>query len=169
MSVPSWKELLTIPDLLTLSNGVCGSLSIFLSISGDMGYAALFMLAAVFFDAIDGKVARHLHMQGRLGKDLDSLCDAISFGVAPAVFGYVNGLDAPLDVVILTIFVLSGVLRLARFNALSLQFFAGMPITLNGAMIPLAYVLGMFSHPWMIFFYAISSFCMLSSIRIPKL
>ncbi len=164
-----WRDLLTFADGITLLNGACGVLSIFLSLKKEFFFASLLMLAAVLFDALDGKVARYFALQGKLGKDLDSLCDAISFGIAPAVFGFSNGLDSIPQVSLLVIFCLGGILRLARFNVLSLGYFVGMPITVNGVLIPLAFFLGIFASPWAVLLYVVSFFLMISSFHISKL
>jgi CDP-diacylglycerol---serine O-phosphatidyltransferase len=167
--IPSWREQMTFPDLLTLLNGACGVLSIMASIKGNFSLAACLMLAGVLWDGLDGKIARFLHQEGRLGKDLDSLCDAITFGVAPAVFGFMQMRETPLNFIFLVLFVLGGILRLARFNVLSLHHFVGMPITMNGLWVPLAYFCGLFSQPWIIGLYVASFVLMVSSFRIPKL
>ena len=90
------KKIAIIPTLLTLGNGVCGFAAI--ACAGKMGqagatpesdsfYLALggwLVLAAMVFDALDGYIARLSRTASKFGGELDSLCDAISFGVAPA-------------------------------------------------------------------------------------
>src|SRR5690606_17454993 len=89
------------------------------------------------FDVFDGKVARARNEHSPLGRELDSLADVISFGMAPAALGFAAGLRGGWDVVILVYFVCCGVSRLARFNvtaeALSeggdkVKYFEGTPI-----------------------------------------
>ncbi|TRM57545.1 hypothetical protein BD626DRAFT_549036 [Schizophyllum amplum] len=111
-------------DLVTIMNGVCGSFSVFSSarflLSNDPDYlwAALGLpLAGLFFDFLDGKVARWRRSSSMLGQELDSLADLISFGVAPALLAFVVGLRTYLDTVVLTGFICCGLARLARFNA----------------------------------------------------
>jgi CDP-diacylglycerol--serine O-phosphatidyltransferase len=110
-------------DFLTLGNAACGAAAIFLT----MRYAASldprhFFLAAAMaplaflFDVLDGRVARARHTHSALGRELDSLADVISFGVAPAALGFAAGLDGGWDIVVLIYFVCCGVSRLARFN-----------------------------------------------------
>ena len=72
--------------------------------------------AALLFDWLDGRVARWRHMQSALGRELDSLADIISFGVAPAALGFAAGLRGGWDWIALTYFVCCGVSRLARYN-----------------------------------------------------
>lgn len=136
----SLLRMLSLADFLTLGNSSCGLLSIFNSIlySRDKGHAStsiILLFFSLFFDVLDGKIAR-LFSKSQIGQDLDSLADLISFGVAPAVFGFCHGLDKSFDIIILVFFVNCGVLRLARYNA-SIQetskdgkvvFFEGTPI-----------------------------------------
>lgn len=80
-------------------------------------WAALaFMPFGLFFDFMDGKVARWRKKSSMMGQELDSLADLISFGVAPAMCAFAVGMRTPLDHIILTYFALCGLLRLARFN-----------------------------------------------------
>lgn len=78
-----------IPHLLTLSNLLCGSIAVCLAVTGDLASAALFILAGAFFDFFDGFAARLLKVAGPLGKELDSLADVVTFGLAPSVIAVV--------------------------------------------------------------------------------
>ncbi|KAL1944546.1 hypothetical protein VTO73DRAFT_2976 [Trametes versicolor] len=111
-------------DLVTIANGICGSFSIFMSakylVTSDEDYlwsALVFPLAGLFFDFLDGKVARWRNESSMIGQELDSLADLISFGVAPALLAFVVGFRTYLDTVVLTGFICCGLARLARFNA----------------------------------------------------
>jgi len=111
-------------DLVTIMNGVCGSLSIFMSakylLTSDGDYlflATIFPIAGCIFDFLDGKVARWRNESSMLGQELDSLADLISFGVAPALLAFDVGLRTYLDTIVLTAFICCGLARLARFNA----------------------------------------------------
>jgi CDP-diacylglycerol--serine O-phosphatidyltransferase len=110
-------------DLLTLANGACGAAAIFLT----MAYLRQDRLASVYgagglvgaalvFDILDGRVARWRHGASPMGRELDSLADIISFGVAPACLAYALGLAGLWDVLALLYFVSCGISRLARFN-----------------------------------------------------
>lgn len=143
-------------DLLTLANGCCGVAAVFGAInfvesSADArllyGAAALVPLA-LLFDVLDGRVARWRHQSSPLGRELDSLADLISFGVAPAAIAYAVGLRTPLDQVILTYFVICGLSRLARYNITAdelshdsgkVDYFEGTPIPTS--VLPLAALL----------------------------
>ncbi|WRT65762.1 CDP-diacylglycerol-serine O-phosphatidyltransferase [Kwoniella shivajii] len=120
-------------DLITIMNGVCGTLSIlssarYLIMSSNVRnvpseavsilyLAHLLPILGFGFDALDGKVARWMGGGSMLGQEMDSLADLVSFGVAPATLAFTLGLRTPLDTVALLWFVSCGLARLARFNA----------------------------------------------------
>ncbi|KAF1977000.1 CDP-diacylglycerol--serine O-phosphatidyltransferase [Bimuria novae-zelandiae CBS 107.79] len=113
-------------DFITEMNGFCGVMSIFSSLryciqddptNYTNAYLALSLIPlGMFFDLMDGKVARWRKKASLMGQELDSLADLISFGVAPASAAFALGLRTPLDHLLLTFFVLCGLTRLARFN-----------------------------------------------------
>ncbi|KAH8903897.1 CDP-diacylglycerol--serine O-phosphatidyltransferase [Coniochaeta sp. PMI_546] len=115
---------LHLADLITELNGFCGVMSIFSSMrylssptsTGNLYAALAFLPFGLFFDFMDGKVARWRKKSSMMGQELDSLADLISFGVAPAVVAFAIGMRTPLDHVCLAFFVLCGLTRLARFN-----------------------------------------------------
>src|SRR5512138_1602639 len=119
-------------DFLTLGNAACGAAGVFLAMvylqSGDASHlliAAAMAPAAFAFDVLDGRVARARHQHSALGRELDSLADVISFGVAPASLAFAAGLDGGWDAIILAYFVCCGVSRLARYNVTAEQLSAG--------------------------------------------
>jgi CDP-diacylglycerol--serine O-phosphatidyltransferase len=190
-------------DLLTLANASCGTLSVFACLSyiaddrsRQIWAAFVLPIFALVFDALDGYVARlDIRRQSRLGADLDSLADIVSFGVAPAVLGYTLGLRGLWDVVVLTFFVCSGISRLARFNVTSasltnaatgkVRYFEGTPIPTSVLLVILMavlyhlgltgqqfwwghwIVLGRGFHPVVILFL-VSGSLMVSTVRVPK-
>jgi CDP-diacylglycerol---serine O-phosphatidyltransferase len=110
-------------DVLTLANAGCGVAAVLCSMlymgSQSLEYffaAAALTPAALVFDWLDGRVARWRHQHSALGRELDSLADIISFGVAPAVLGFAAGLRGGWDWIALIYFVCCGVSRLARYN-----------------------------------------------------
>ncbi|GAA5954555.1 hypothetical protein JCM21900_005987 [Sporobolomyces salmonicolor] len=132
-------------DIVTLGNGFCGSLSLFSSANylltrnqTYLWHALVYPLLGMIFDIFDGKVARWRNESSMLGQELDSLADSISFGVAPAVVAFTIGLRTTADTLVLTIFICSGIARLARFNATvalvpkdaagKAKYFEGLPI-----------------------------------------
>src|SRR6476620_10986036 len=110
-------------DFLTLGNAACGMASNFFAMMyvatqsvAQFVAAAAMAPAALIFDVLDGRVARWRQQHSPLGRELDSLADVISFGVAPAALGFAAGLRGCWDWVGLIYFVCCGVSRLARYN-----------------------------------------------------
>lgn len=110
-------------DFFTLCNAACGVAGVFLAmlyaVEGQtfFFYAAAIMAPAAFiFDVLDGRVARWRNQHSALGRELDSLADIISFGVAPAALAFAAGMRGGWDWIALIYFVCCGVSRLARFN-----------------------------------------------------
>lgn len=131
-------------DWFTLGNAFCGTGAVFSALrflqDGQVNYLLLGMALiplAFIFDALDGRVARWRKSSSTLGRELDSLSDVISFGVAPAALAYACGMQGGWDWLVLSFFVCCGVSRLARYNvtaeALSgeddkVAYFEGTPI-----------------------------------------
>jgi len=188
-------------DWLTLANAVCGTGALFSMMSylettqvRHIYYACALVLAAGVFDVLDGRIARWRQMTSALGRELDSLADVISFGVAPAIIAYGCGMQGFYDRIILAYFVACGVSRLARYNitaeALSgggdkVKYFEGTPIPSSLALVALmclaawlgaigeslwfgrVEIAGYTGHPLVVLF-AISGSLMVSRIRFPK-
>jgi CDP-diacylglycerol--serine O-phosphatidyltransferase len=119
-------------DFFTLANAACGTAAIFLAMMYAANDALPYFLAAAamapaafIFDVFDGKIARARNQHSSLGRELDSLADVISFGVAPAAIAYGAGMKGFWDIVILVYFLACGVSRLARFNITAEQLSAG--------------------------------------------
>ena len=131
-------------DFFTLGNAACGVGAVFfamLYMKGGLPFhffaAAALAPAAFAFDVLDGRIARARHQHSALGRELDSLSDVISFGVAPAALGFAAGLDGGWDAAALIYFVCCGVSRLARYNVTAetlaagsdkVKYFEGTPI-----------------------------------------
>ena len=165
-------KMLKFADYITLSNLGSGFLSILFSFKGEFLFAVGFLLLAVVFDALDGVVARKRNEVNHFGKELDSLSDLVSFGVAPAVFGFALGLNSFLAMVVLVFFVLAGGLRLCRFNVTSVEGFEGVPITFNGLIFPLLYFVSLFlAFPLTVYLvcYMVMALLMVSSFKVKKL
>lgn len=77
-----------IPNWITCLNATAGTLAIFMAMYGLTVWAAALVLLAMVFDFFDGMAARLLHVKSEMGKELDSLADVVSFGVAPAVLAH---------------------------------------------------------------------------------
>ncbi|MBX3627921.1 MAG: CDP-alcohol phosphatidyltransferase family protein [Rhizobacter sp.] len=131
-------------DFVTLGNAACGTVSVFLAMAFmnshalQQFYAAAVMAPlALLFDVLDGRIARWRQTHSALGRELDSLADIVSFGVAPAALGFAAGLQGGWDVLALVYFVCCGVSRLARYNVTAeslsgddakVRYFEGTPI-----------------------------------------
>ncbi|RYP92560.1 hypothetical protein DL770_001318 [Monosporascus sp. CRB-9-2] len=121
----SLLKALHMADYITELNGFCGIMSVFSSLRYCLGdpadtsnlYLALaFLPFGLFFDFMDGRVARWRKKSSMMGQELDSLADLISFGLAPACVAFSLGMRTTVDTVLLAVFVLCGLTRLARFN-----------------------------------------------------
>ncbi len=190
-------------DWFTIANALCGMGAIlavmaFLDRSQPDGLllAALLIPAAFVFDVLDGRIARWRQTQSALGRELDSLADVISFGVAPAVLAYGAGMNGFWDCLVLVYFVACGVSRLARFNVTAetlsagtgkVKYFEGTPIPSSVLLVGLlgfaawqgridnAIYLGQMTlGPWqwhpLVLLYALSGSLMISkTLRIPKI
>jgi CDP-diacylglycerol--serine O-phosphatidyltransferase len=126
-----------IPNMITCGSIFCGTASLIMTLHANFIPAAILIFFAVFFDIMDGRVARSLGGSSAFGEELDSLADAISFGLAPALLMYSVYIDAAggiLGILAAAFFALCGVLRLARFNVSHVPAgpFQGLPIPAGG-------------------------------------
>jgi CDP-diacylglycerol--serine O-phosphatidyltransferase len=188
-------------DWFTLANAVCGTGAVFSMMTylqttdvRHVYFACGLVVAAGVFDVLDGRVARWRQKTSAMGRELDSLADLISFGVAPAVIGYGCGMQGLYDRIVLVCFVACGVSRLARYNitaeALSeggdkVKYFEGTPIPSSLLLVMLMFgaatqgalgeslwfgqvvFAGFTLHP-IVLFYAVSGSLMVSRIHFPK-
>ena len=131
-------------DWFTLANAFCGTGAVFAAmrflqdgVVRDLMLGMALIPLAFVFDALDGRVARWRKVASTLGRELDSLADVISFGVAPAALAYACGMQGGWDWIILSYFVGCGVSRLARYNVTAetlaegsdkVKYFEGTPI-----------------------------------------
>ena len=189
-------------DWFTLANAACGTGAMFAMMTylqtGDVMhiyFACGLVLVALFFDVVDGRVARWRQQTSALGRELDSLSDVISFGVAPALIAYGCGMQGLYDRVVLTYFVACGVSRLARYNVTAeklsegqdkVKYFEGTPIPTSLALVLVLFVaavqgalhgnlwfgqvsvLDFTLHP-LVLMFAVSGSLMVSRIRFPKI
>ena len=137
------STLLNIPNLITCCNLLCGCLSIYYALSfgaSMIGVACLLIVAGAVFDFFDGMTARALHISGPIGKELDSLADVVTFGIAPSVLCFYIVQTYSLHGVLATLLPLSAfimaafsALRLAKFNCDDRQTlsFIGLPTPAN--------------------------------------
>ena len=190
-------------DAFTLGNAACGVGTVFMAMlyltSHSIGHylvAAALAPAAFVFDVLDGRIARWRQTHSALGRELDSLADVVSFGVAPAALAFAAGMSGGWDALVLIYFVCCGVSRLARYNvtAESLATDSGKVAYFEGTPIPTSVVLvGLLAYaawqgrvegalyggvltlgPWqlhpLVLLFALSGTLMVSkTLRIPKL
>jgi CDP-diacylglycerol--serine O-phosphatidyltransferase len=190
-------------DLFTLANAGCGVAAVFFAMlyvsdaSPAHFFAAAAMAPAAFvFDVLDGRIARWRRTHSALGRELDSLADVISFGVAPAALGFAAGLRGAWDWAALIYFVCCGVSRLARYNVTAeslsgdagkVRYFEGTPIPTSVLLTALlafaawqdrleeslyfgAWAVGPWHlHPLALVFVASGTLMISKTLRIPKL
>ncbi len=188
-------------DWFTLANAVCGTGALFSTMSyletndvRHVFFACALVFAALVFDILDGRIARWRQKASTMGRELDSLADVISFGVAPAIIAYGCGMQGLYDRIVLVFFVACGVSRLARYNVTAeamsegtgkVKYFEGTPIPTSILLVLLMAIAawsgavrqdlwlgevklaGFTLHPLVIVF-ALSGSLMISRLRIPK-
>jgi CDP-diacylglycerol--serine O-phosphatidyltransferase len=190
-------------DWFTLANAFCGTGAVFAAmrflqdgVVRDLMLGMALIPLAFVFDALDGRVARWRKVASTLGRELDSLADVISFGVAPAALAYACGMQGGWDWIILSYFVGCGVSRLARYNVTAetlaegsdkVKYFEGTPIPSSLGLVILLAVMAWQGRlgeaiwfgqlqlgPWqlhpLVLLFALSGSLMISkTLRIPKL
>lgn len=165
----------TVPNLFTFANLACGILSLIMTFKGNYTWACLFIIIAGLIDRYDGRVARFLQVSSEIGKELDSLADLVSFGVAPSIllFSLYNFMSfGIIGYFLVVIFPIAGAYRLARYN--STQFnnvFMGVPITIAGVLLAL-YALLTINHnlnpALTVLLMLLLSYLMISKLQIKK-
>jgi CDP-diacylglycerol--serine O-phosphatidyltransferase len=188
-------------DWFTLANAFCGVGALFSVMSYlqtrevlHIYFACALIPVALVFDVLDGRIARWRQRSSAMGRELDSLADVISFGVAPAAIAYGCGMQGLYDRIVLVFFVACGVSRLARYNVTAeklsegsdkVRYFEGTPIptslvlvmvlaaaAVQGALgdqlwLGVVKMGGFKLHP-LVLLFALSGSLMVSRIRIPK-
>lgn len=198
-----------VADFFTLGNGACGTAAIFVAMghaaatagtgstgAGKLVLAGALLGLALVLDVLDGRVARWRRKDSPMGRELDSLSDVISFGVAPACLAWSAGLRGGLDVAVLLYFVACGISRLARYNVTAEQiaeqgggkvrYFEGTPIPTSVLLVALLVGLGLVDrlgerlpggaisvagavlHPLVLIFAVSGSLMISKTVRIPK-
>ncbi|WP_239619149.1 CDP-diacylglycerol--serine O-phosphatidyltransferase [Cohnella mopanensis] len=167
----------SIPNIFTIGNLSLGVIAIILAFNNETNSsntAALLVIIAMLLDGLDGRVARALNAQSEFGKELDSLSDVISFGVAPAFIMYqaaFQGVNPAIAWIVTAIFPICGALRLARFNVIDgiPGYFIGLPIPAAGGVLA---TLALFHHELHYSLLLIStvalSFLMVSNMKYPN-
>lgn len=159
-------------NLLTLANLSLGGFAILFGMHGNLRLSLLLIFIAALADRFDGMVARKFNIESDLGKQLDSMSDIISFGVAPALLLYHGILyEFGSPGMFFTVFYIGcGAFRLARFNITeSNGYFTGLPITAAGCIATLSYL----AIPYIpahlfLFIIMLLSFLMVSTFKLKK-
>ncbi|WP_159887843.1 CDP-diacylglycerol--serine O-phosphatidyltransferase [Paenibacillus puerhi] len=130
----------SLPNVFTIGNLFLGIIAIISVFNNKPELAAIMVIVAMLLDGLDGRVARALNAQSEFGKELDSLSDVISFGVAPAFIMYVvafTDLNTAAAWIVTAVFPICGALRLARFNVVAGTpgYFIGLPIPAAGGVL----------------------------------
>lgn len=163
-----------IPSMFTLSNLLLGVVSLVFTMDNEFIIAASAILLAMVLDGMDGRIARRLNATSPFGKELDSLADLVSFGVAPAIMVYAMRLKAlgTLGLIICLAFALCGAIRLARFNVLNIsKYFVGVPITAAGSLVALIVLVSTrvtFHIAIFPILMVVLAYLMVSNFKIPK-
>lgn len=168
-----------IPNIFTFINLGFGIFSILATFDENYLWSGIFIIIAGLVDRYDGRIARYLQVSSDLGKELDSLADLVSFGVAPSILVYLLfnlenfGPAGILGIAVLLTFPICGAYRLARYNATDFDgTFTGVPITITGTFIALFVII---VHNLNISIYIpiilmlLGSYLMVSTFKLKKL
>ena len=162
-----------LPSVITSVNLLAGMAALIYTLQGSYHQGAAMVLVAAVLDGLDGRVARKMGTSSEFGKQLDSLADLVSFGVAPAILVFAWQLAdlGMLGIIATMAFVLCGALRLARFNVLNISdYFVGIPITIAGSLVALL-VFWASSLPGAVsaFIVGLLAVMMVSRLKFPKI
>jgi archaetidylserine synthase len=174
------SHYVALADLVSLANASSGFLAVVMVSTGNLILASQFILLAVIFDSVDGWVARRTNRvdEHGFGKNMDSLSDVISFGVAPGMLliaacqsfsiQYIN-------ILVALLIVICGILRLSRFNVLADSSdvpggdkFVGLPIPTTALILGSFYLSGMFRMDLALIIMAVVAVLMISTFEYPK-
>ncbi|HIH36719.1 MAG TPA: CDP-diacylglycerol--serine O-phosphatidyltransferase [Methanocellales archaeon] len=163
-------KLIKLPDLVTIVNALLGFVALLMVARGEIGSASVLILVAALVDGLDGFIARNIE-NGIFGVNLDSFADFISFGIVPAIAGYmlINEINPYIASGFTAAYLTCGMLRLARFNISSKgKDFIGLPVTASG--VCMALLITVNADPRILAgSYMILSALMVSSISYPKI
>ncbi|MFQ5354939.1 MAG: CDP-diacylglycerol--serine O-phosphatidyltransferase [Mariprofundaceae bacterium] len=170
------KGVYVLPSMFTTAGLFAGFYALIAAIQSHFEIAAWALIIAIVFDVLDGRVARLLHAESKFGAEYDSLCDMVSFGIAPAVLVYMWALTPLHKPGWLAAFLIAAcaALRLARFNTEhdndDIRFFQGLPTPAAAAMIATSVLLyedqGAEPSSWLWFIVSVLlAYLMVSRVR----
>lgn len=160
-------------NLMTLTNLSLGGFAVLAGINGNLNISLLLIFVAALADRFDGMIARKFNCESDLGKQLDSMSDIISFGVAPALLIYQAVLvdfGAP-GMFFTVLYIGCGAFRLAKFNITeSNGYFTGLPITAAGCLATLSYLgIQAFAPIFYLFLMTLLALSMVSPFKLKKI
>ncbi len=169
-------KMMGIADIASLANAVSGMMAIIMAYYQNSILCAIFLVLAVVFDAIDGPLARRFPSNTKevFGETIDSLADAISFGIAPAVIIY-ELFQTPLMIIASILLLCCGILRLSRYNTIITEqegptkTFIGLPIPVSSFMLSLLLFSEIKQAILVFIIMAIIAVLMVSSLNYPKI
>lgn len=172
-----------VPHIFTFGNLCLGMLAIMLGVNNQELIGSILILVAAILDRYDGRIARRLGVESELGKELDSLSDLVSFGLAPSLLAWHLGLKDLnwYGMAIALVFLSAGAYRLARFNITppeesKTKVFTGVPITVTGSLLSVYNIYVILAQiadkpivaKFTIFFMIVLSYLMVSKLKIRK-
>lgn len=169
-------KMMGVADVASLLNAVSGMLAIIMAYYQDAISSALLLIVAVLFDAIDGPLARKFPSSTKdvFGETMDSLADAISFGIAPAIIIF-ELFHTTLMIIPSILLLCCGILRLSRYNTVITEqagptkTFIGLPIPVSSFMLSLILLTHIQNEYFIIILMTIIALLMVSSFKYPKI
>ena len=169
----------SIPNIFTFINLSCGIISMLYTFKFNYLWASIFILLAGLVDRYDGRIARYLNVTSEVGKELDSLADLVSFGVAPSILMFIiynlseYGPFGLIGLSVLLLLPICGAFRLARYNISSFDgVYTGVPITIVGCFLAFVVLVTInISIPTIIpvLLMIVCSYLMVSNMKLKKL
>ena len=169
-------KMMGIADIASLLNAVSGMLAIIMAFYQNSILSALFLILAVVFDAIDGPLARRFPSPSKdvFGETMDSLADAISFGIAPAIIIF-ELFNTPLMIIASILLLCCGILRLSRYNTIITEqegptkTFIGLPIPVSSFMLSLLLFSQINQASLILIIMSVIAILMISTLEYPKI
>lgn len=165
----SIQKFFKFKDFFSLLCAIFGFFSIIAVFDKNFSLSSIFLILSMIFDYFDGFFARKFSQPTEYGAYIDTISDGVAFGIAPAIFVYFYSEN--IFYLFIAIIILSaGIMRLARYLCItSINIYVGLPITLNGIIVPFLYLLSEILHFNLFFLMIISAFLMISSVKFKKI
>ncbi|KYC45771.1 MAG: Archaetidylserine synthase [Candidatus Methanofastidiosum methylothiophilum] len=160
-------DFVSLPDIFSIANGVLGFISLYYILIGNILLSSRIVFLCIFFDSFDGFLARRNDSCADFGKSLDSLSDIISFGIVPSFIFISYGNNNILGLVVGAIYLIFGLLRLSRFNAINSEEYYGLPITIGAIFVILIFFAEMEFYIYLIL-VLLTSILFISNFKIKR-